>query len=429
MELVPLTTKDDAVGFSPSSPVGGVVCFKTNNNNNNNKSSTPFLPSWCAVQGSRTVRRFVLLVLALLGVSLIFTKIRSDDRDNSGNLLLPSIHNATTMAFCGNSMSYYNDFPRLVELLLLRISIIHQNNQTMSRTISQPKPQTIVRLQDSCLRGGSNLASLWMDGNGMQSRFGNEHNDDVGAATVKSLLQHPPSTNGKDAADDDNRGWTAVVLQDDEQYVTGALPRNISIRALREWYLPQIVQSSSSSRQRNQQRQDNNGTMILLLQTFPYQSVRLREKMLHLGGFDDFVNAIVEGYNIYAEIIRNEFQHHLAGCRVIPMATAVLKIHNDDDNLWNLLYREDDHVHPSPHATWLQSCLTVAIVTGRPPPAYDKELGSEWRRRARHWATTEQEQTTGGNSTTSDRFLPAPTLEEAETLRQVACLLVLGSNC
>ena len=63
-------------------------------------------------------------------------------------------NNSITMnlAFLGNSMLYYNDCPRMVQ-------------QMLAASSSNPV------VQDSCLRGGCTLSSLWHEGNGMMTKF------------------------------------------------------------------------------------------------------------------------------------------------------------------------------------------------------------------------------------------------------------------
>ena len=379
----------------------------------------------------------IMIVIGLLSfvIELAILKIpqpSSSSYLNINETLTTSTVPLPTIAFCGNSMTYYNDCPRLVELMLLWDDVLNRTTHTPA--------QISIRLQDSCLHGGANLQSLWVDGNGMESRFGRSSTD-IGAPTVLSLIQNPPSPSY-------NRNWNYIVLQDDEQYVTGALDRNQSMESLREWYLPQILR---------QQLPEETSTTILLLQTFPYRSARLREN-LHLGGYEEFTNAIVDGYNMYKQLIEDEFG---LPCQIIPMATAVLRLfHEANPQLWDQLYRPDDNVHPSPYATWLQSCLIyILIMDGQPPPKYDETFQQHWQQRARHWAATrlstvvendfttdekqvvkqaEEEELSGGSifnntiRTTSDNdfslLLTPPTLKHAEQLRQLACQIVLSTE-
>ena len=232
-----------------------------------------------------------------------------------------------TMAFCGNSMLYYNDCPRLVEVLLL----VMYSNTTSLLLPQETESAHWQRLQDSCLRGGSDLTSLWLDGNGMKSRFidenigGDPKQADIGAPTVQSLLQNPPvqscssdgvvsqgsKTSSAGGGKCTSGSWTFVLLQDHERFsARPGPPRQQSLQALRENYLPAIRSINSKGR--------NRPTKVLLLQTFPYKTPRLRET-LGLGGFDEFTDALIEGYEAYANLVEGVFG---MPCAVVPMAEA-----------------------------------------------------------------------------------------------------------
>ena len=73
------------------------------------------------------------------------------------------VENNISVAFCGNSILYYNDCPRVLEAL------------------------SGGRLtQDSCLRGGASLKSLMVKGNGMGRELWPK--DDCGQPSVKDLF-------------------------------------------------------------------------------------------------------------------------------------------------------------------------------------------------------------------------------------------------
>lgn len=356
----------------------------------------------------------------------------SDKNPASSAFSPPPLSHPPTVAFCGNSMLYYNDCPRLVEILLTQM----YNNLTTT-TVAQ---QQTTRLQDSCLRGGANLASLWDEGNGMQTKFGinhkglaravddhgsgddddnddNNNDDDIGAPTVASLFQNPPFFDTSNNQNTHNsRGWNYILLQDLEVYSTKSADdgRPVSLQALREHYLPSIQKLS-------QQQPPVSPPTVLLLETFAYQSPRLRET-IGLGGMEEFTDALVLGYQEYANLVHDFGLDY----RIIPMATAVEQLStitndNNDDNLtdlWDRIYSHDG-VHPSPHGTWLQACLIVAMATGRAPPVLwddnnDMVIATTWQRRARHWSMERNRQSPS----------PLPTMKEAEALRQLACQVV-----
>ena len=323
---------------------------------------------WVYHVPSRRVLLYPLFVLAFLFMMKVLMQEVLEKESSSD----PDRKIAPTVSLFGNSMLYYNDCPRLLEILML-------NNYVSPLSI----------YQNSCLRGGANLKSLWDDGNGMQSRFSlsSDTNDTIGAPTVQWLLSHPPSSVSR---------WDFVVLQDDELFVTDKHMRNISLEALRRNYLPQLRLHDAAT---------ENKTVVLLLKTFAYKSARLRER-IHLGGMEDFTHAVSEGIKVCQGLVLNEGDRP---CYVVPMAAAVQYISITYPELYNQLYNSDD-VHPTPHCTWLQACLLVAMVTSRAPAPWDDNVQQQWQARARHWS-----------SSPSGNALSLPNDTEAQLLRQVAC--------
>lgn len=280
---------------------------------------------------------------------------------------MPGDGTGWSICFCGNSMQYFNDCPRLVQSLLEGAYGV-----------------ALVR-QDSCLRGGASLTSLWQKGNGMGTKFSTPPARrketgiyDIGAPSVEILLSRQP--------------WDFIVLQDHTQGPARAVSRQESIVTLREKYIPLLCQSQSQS------------STVLLLQTFAYKVPGMRETKDLGDSLDVFTDMLVSGYREYQETIE------LAGfpCRVIPMAEAVrwLYHHRRQDGLWEAMYSWDDF-HPSPHATWLQACLIYTVVTGCSPPTYNPL----WWDRSRYMQPP------------TEQPLALPTDAEAEDLRQLACLM------
>lgn len=281
-----------------------------------------------------------------------------------------------SIAFLGNSIQYFNDCPRLVQSML--------------------KAAGMAVRQNSCLRGGSNLESLWMKGNGMRNKFatppavrpnggggGGGGSFDIGAPTPKALL-HPQTNNTR-------RTWDYVLFQDHTQHPTRHASRTQSMEALKKHYLPLLQEFQSQ-------------TTVLLLQTYAYRVKGLKETE-DLGDFHAFTERLVEGYQMYSEV----FQEAGFPVQIVPMGRAVqfLYKHRRHD-LWEKLYSWDDF-HPSPHGTWLQACL-IFLVTTRgtvAPPTYDPL----WWDDCRYMQPPEQ------------KPLPLPTVQEAEELRQVAMLV------
>ena len=150
-------------------------------------------------------------------------------------------------------MTYYNDFPRLVELLL---------------QYAIPITNESMRLQDSCLRGGGDLQKLWQEGSNMEHVFSGAN--DTGKQTVESLFLNPPWKSS----------WNYIVLQDELFHVSDHAFRESSVEALTEHYIPTLKTTSSIK------------PTILLLEQFPSHNARIRN---HIGRFGDFADFVAAG--------------------------------------------------------------------------------------------------------------------------------------
>ena len=75
----------------------------------------------------------------------------SSNNDSSSSSSSSSSNNrgGVRVAYLGNSIQYFNDCPRFLTNL----------------------SQGAIAQQDSCLRGGASLVTLWTKGNGMQHKF------------------------------------------------------------------------------------------------------------------------------------------------------------------------------------------------------------------------------------------------------------------
>ena len=83
----------------------------------------------------------------------------------------PSVSFSIHVAHIGNLIQYYNDCPRLLEQML-RSTIA--SNLTAYNGLEESSVEDVLDIfveQDSCLKGGANLHSLWFDGNGMDKTF------------------------------------------------------------------------------------------------------------------------------------------------------------------------------------------------------------------------------------------------------------------
>jgi hypothetical protein len=280
------------------------------------------------------------------------------------------------LAFIGNSMIYFNDSPRLVETML----------RSTGYTVRQ----------DSCLRGGATLSSLWERGNGMKDCFRSKTaliqstNEipkyDIGSSTVESLVK------GMEASSNGRPGRNILILNDHTQSPARIKSRDATAAALKEHYLPCIYNNLKDS------------VLILFLQTPAYRLEKIRGTE-DLGDFDGFTNRTREGYGFYSDVVQEETRLRnipSIESQIAPVGEAFSCLRQRNRVLWEKLYSYDDF-HPSLHGTWLQACIIYALITKEVPPLYQEN----WWQSSRY--LVEQ--------------LPSPTSLEAEELRQLACEL------
>lgn len=249
------------------------------------------------------------------------------------------------VAFCGNSMLYYNDCPRLIQQM-----------------IEAAFPSCSV-VQDSCLRGGATLRSLFQRGNGMGTKFGPLH--DVGQATVSQLLGP--------------KQWDFIVLNDHTQHPTRESSASESRTTLYENYAP-LCKSASP----------------ILIQTPAYRRTGTKNSS-DLGDFDAMTDRVRDGVLSYLSVLPNN-------ARIAPVGEAYRAIRQRDIELWKRLYSWDDF-HPSPYGTWLQACVVFCVCFGQRPPEYD----AQWWEHARYMQPPDE------------KPLPLPTDVEAMELLFIAC--------
>jgi len=289
------------------------------------------------------------------------------------------------IACLGNSIQYYNDCPRLLERMF---SAAHFEDAK----------------QDSCLRGGASIISLWEKGNGMQDKFAtpnaqlptasenNQQSYDIGAPNVQTLLG--------------NGLYDFAIINDHTQSPARRESRNKTHRTLEDNYAPLLSQSN---------------IVPIFVQTAAYRVSDIRGTA-DLGSFDEYQTLLEKGYDMYKQQMDGYFkkcgnakqnQAHIA-----PVGLAYKHLYHSDRQMWKRLYHTDDF-HPSPHGTLLQAFVLfltlVHALLGDPvdncdtllsilPATYD----TSWWDRARRMQPPDEDP------------LPLPTQEEAEVLRQVA---------
>lgn len=225
------------------------------------------------------------------------------------------------VAFLGNSVQYYNDCPRLVE--------------TISSSISK---------QDSVLRGGSESATLFQEGNGQQ--FESCH-DDPGKPTVTDLFSHSAK-------------WDFVVINDRMKDAILDSHRSRTKQALTQEYAPLII---------------NSGATPIFLATHASPRI-LRNTSFSVS---DYTAAVYEGYADYAATLSPmmDAKHQP---RIAPVGNAFAYVFEDKPSMWKKLFHIDEY-HPSPHGTYLQACVLHCTMFSNPPPlALPTNITTLWER-------------------------------------------------
>jgi hypothetical protein len=266
------------------------------------------------------------------------------------------------IAHIGNSIQYYNDCPRLLESIFKD----HYGSDKVT--------------QDSCLRGGASLVSIWTKGNGMATKFGTPNairpdgTYDIGRSSVQELLK--------------SEKWDFVIMNDHTQSPARNETKENTMNILAKEYLPLLSKSNKTS-------------VVVFLMTAAYR--RPVNGSDDLGSFEDFTMQLHRGYAAYKDLIPNS--------KVAPVGLAFQHIkdhysqNKDCANFsWEMLYASD-YFHPSPHGTLLQAFVLFITLTGQVPPVYS----ASWWGTARYMQPPEEDP------------LPLPSLEEGALLRSVAC--------
>jgi len=217
------------------------------------------------------------------------------------------------VAFIGNSFTYQNDLPHLVQEQLREIV-----------------PGSVE--VGACLKGGSSLTSLWNDGADMQNAMNHIGCRDM-FDTVEALLSAPG-------------GWDVVLLQDYSQGPARPESRQQSMETLRSRYIPAITAM-----------QKNSGKKPLVMLFVSWGYLRATKRSEEIGDFTTMTRELAAGYLTYASLLES------AG-----LATAILNVgaafealHDRHHELWTTLYQPDCY-HIRPKATFLVACLfTIAI--------------------------------------------------------------------
>jgi hypothetical protein len=338
-------------------------------------------------------------------------------------LVLPTGNEeATRVAFIGNSVTFVNDLPRLVEALGGNSEIV----------------------QDSCLHGSLNLMTMLQKGNGMYNKWQTQNAQinnteglyDFGACSVPQLLLghdeelYESSSSGKfsdgrnpctldsnylayretRAEEIRQQGWDFVVVNDQSRYPTTYQRRQRSLLALRQAYTPLLLQA--------------NATVVFLV-TYGY----IAQNAVYVN--DDwrdppteteedipyFTSLLYHGYQEYQQILRRR----LVRARLAPVGLAYLTVYEESRELWRRLFFVDG-LHPSPLGTFLSGCVVYATIFRRLPPASRRIGGVSqlWARSRRmHLSKSSWSKYVDADTAASMFPMALPTRAEAQFLSHV----------
>jgi hypothetical protein len=211
----------------------------------------------------------------------------------------------TRIACIGNSIQYYNDQPRLLELL---------GNGTIQ--------------QDSCLRGGASLNSILSKGNGMGTKFHTDNAQifnattadvigyDIGSPTVYELLLGHDLDEEEDATTSAVT-WDYAIMNDYTQAPARAETRSSTIVTLMNEYAPMLVSSKA---------------IPVFLMTWAYHVEGLKNST-DLGNFANFTQLLKEGYEDYAQALGTVLPASQAP-RIAPVGLAFYKVYQENEDMW-----------------------------------------------------------------------------------------------
>ena len=320
------------------------------------------------------------MMLLLWNTAMSSRKLRTDAALTGGvvvmalltltAVMLPPVQPpALNVAFVGNSLQFYNDLPRLMQVL---------------------SQDAIV--QDSCLRGGGDFASLLVLGNGMQNKWrtarasllesssqDDEEIYDFGACSVPQLLLgyddnlSEQNENGVYTVDGKNPcfqsdayyqyrlnkatpTWDFVVLNDHSRFPAKDDEREESVQALQDYYVD-FLQAT--------------GATPVFLATHAYEAAN-NVSSRGMGDMPTFTAAVYDGYLQYAAALNASLS---VEPMIAPTGLAYLQVWQERPRLWKKLFFVDG-LHPSPYGTYLNGCVLYATLFNRMPP---RRLAVPWR--------------------------------------------------
>jgi hypothetical protein len=283
------------------------------------------------------------------------------------------------IAFLGNSMFYFNDHPRFFAAL---------TNESIT--------------QNSCLHGGASISSLVAGGNGMFPQFQtdkaalmtykNHTVYDYGACTVQQLLTGQPkfnTTEWKLAEEDrmknpcsEDQGyasysahyfhkrkhhkWDYIIINDNTRNPARRASRHAALTTLEQEYVPWLKQLKA---------------VPIFLWTHAYSVESTPNR--NMTGLDDvanFTSLTGVGLRAYVDLLKQHLPEEQTP-RIAPSGLAFLTVYEENIDMWHKLFHNADHLHASPHGSYLQGLVLHHTVFGKLPDksfSIRKDMGSFW---------------------------------------------------
>jgi len=301
-------------------------------------------------------------------------------------------NSVASVAFLGNSMFYFNDFPRFFEEI------------SGGRVI-----------QNSCLHGGASIGSLVLEGNAMWPQFGTIEavlgNDDdgntiydYGACTVRQLLsgdEYKPGEDDNSEGPSNNTnpcrvdtpymehansffkesrvveaGWDFVVINDNTRSPARSLTRELSLETLEQFYVPLLLKTGSTP-------------VFLWTHAYTFENTCESDyvensNVVLMTGLEDianFTSLTRVGYQAYVDLL-NLYLPAAQAPRIAPVGLAFLVIYEENYELWTTLFH-CDNLHASPSGSFLQGCIIYYTLFGKMPSEdliLKEDMSSLWNR-------------------------------------------------
>mmetsp|Transcript_82861 Transcript_82861/g.215863 ORF Transcript_82861/g.215863 Transcript_82861/m.215863 type:complete len:358 (+) Transcript_82861:2-1075(+) len=267
---------------------------------------------------SRALGGATVLIMAILGLSSICVPHRWSSAFTDVKACQRELEVALTVAFVGNSFTYYNDLPHLVQGFLAG---------------SLTGNATSVKV-GACLHGGQSLESVWAKGARLKDEAHIGGHDMF--PTVRALLS-------------DACGWDVVVLQDYSSGPALQHSRAEGLKVLSKYYEPLLLQNSGSGRT----------PLVVLYQTWGYR--KTNKKNLAIREFDNMTLKLEEGYRTYADQLRSASLE----VAVAPAGQAFKRVHDASPDLWWNLYQSDDK-HPTAVGSYLNGAHIATAIVDHP---------------------------------------------------------------